>query len=164
MAANRILDFVITMLAIIIVPVQFVTTFVLGILVTCSFGFLLLPLSLVWMVLIAPLIGVSWLCTKAEGLRGIFGLFGIPWAVVTHIYACLVPSMGELESRADKLMLVESWPFSWEYWLFSLDKLDLRSSEGDVLRDVLDRISRGDTLKQRTVSRLMVGEELDPNV
>lgn len=42
------------------------------------------------------------------------GLLGIPWAMVADIYICLIPSRGELESRAVKSMLAQSWPYSWE--------------------------------------------------
>jgi hypothetical protein len=161
---NRILDVIITVLAFVIVPVQFVTTFILGILVTCSFGLLLLPLSFVWIILIAPLIGASWLCSRIEVLRNPIGLLGIPWAVVALTYACLVPSMGEFESRAHKLMLVESWPFCWEYWQFGGGRLELWSPEGKTLNMVLDRISRNDSVKQRTVNRLSRREQLDPDV
>jgi hypothetical protein len=162
--ANRILDLIITILAWIVVPVQFVTTLVLGILVTITFGFLLLPLSLVWVVLIFPMIGVSWLCKGSEVLRNTIGLIGIPWALVAHTYACLVPSMGEIESRADKLMLAEAWPFCWEYWRFGNGRLDFKSPEGQVFYRVLLRISRRDAVKQRTISRLIMREQLDPNI
>jgi hypothetical protein len=164
MIANRILDLIITILAWLVVPIQLVTTFVLGILVSCSFGILLLPISLVWAILIFPLIGVSWLCRKNEVLRNLGGFIGIPWALVAHTYSCLVPSMGEFESRADKLMLAEAWPFCWEYWQFRNGRLDICSPKGQVLRTILERISRNDALKQRTVVRLSRREQLDPNM
>lgn len=164
MIANRILDLIITILAWIVVPIRFVTTFILGILVTFSFGILLLPLSLVWIVFISPLIGLSWLCRKNEVIRNIVGFIGIPWAWVAHTYCCLVPSMGEFESRADKLMLAESWPFCWEYWQFGNGRLDIGSPEGQVLYRVLLRISRRDVVKQCTISRLIRREQLDPNI
>jgi len=164
--ANRILYVILTLLAWIVVPTQFITTLVLGILVSLSFGLLLLPISLVWIVLIFPLIGTSWLCNRIEVLRNPIGLVGIPWAVVAIIYACLMPSMGELENRASKLMLAESWPFCWEYWQFWGGRLDIRSSEAAALRAVLNRVSRNgnDVLKQRTVDRLSRREGLDPHV
>ena len=164
MTANRILDLIITILAFVVVPIQLVTTFVLGVLVSCSFGLLLLPLSLVWVALIFPLIGASWFCSRFEILRNPVGFIGIPWVVVAHIYSCLVPSMGEFESRAHKLMLAEAWPFCWEYWRFGNGRLDIWSSEGQVLRTILERISRKDVLKQRTIDRLSRHEQLDPDM
>ncbi|MFA5238642.1 MAG: hypothetical protein WC476_02895 [Phycisphaerae bacterium] len=164
MTANRILDLIITILAWIVVPVQIVTTLVLGILVSCSFGLLLFPISFIWIVFIFPLIGASWLCNKFEVLRNPVGLIGIPWAVIAHTYCCLMPSMGELESRAYKLMLAEAWPFCWEYWQLGNGRLDISSPKWQILYTVVERISRNDAVKQRTVDRLLRREPLDPNV
>jgi hypothetical protein len=164
MFANRVLDFIFTILAFVVVPVQLVTTFLLGILVTFSFGLLLWLLSLVWAVLVFPLVGTSWICSKAEIIRNLVGFLFIPWVVVANTYACLVPSMGELESRANKLLLTETWPFCWEYWQFSTGRLDIGRPEADRLREVLDRVSRKDALKQRTLDRLSRHEQLDPGV
>lgn len=164
MTVNRILDAIVGVLALVIVPIQLVTTFVLGILVTCTFGLLLLPLSVAWIILVFPLIGVSWLCRRIEVFRIPLGLIGIPWAIVAHTYACIVPSMGEFESRASKLMLTWSWPFSWECWQFQTGRLDLWSSEANILREILERISRKNPVMQQTVGRLSRHEELDPQV
>lgn len=164
MVSNRILNAILTVLAWIVVPVQFVTTLVLGILVSLSFGLLLLPISLVWMVLLFPMVGASWLCSRAEPLRNLIGLLGIPWAVVANTYACLMPSMGELESRAAKLLLANSWPFSWEFWQFQTGRLDIASTHAEPLREVLTRVSRNDSLMQRTIDRLARREQLDPQV
>jgi hypothetical protein len=164
MLANRVLDFILTMLAWVVLPVQLATTFLLGILVTCTFGLLLFPLSLVWAILVFPLVGASWLCSKAQVLRNPIGILLIPWVVVANTYACLVPSMGEMESRADKLLLTETWPFCWEYWQFGRGHLEIHWPEADRLREILDRVCRNDALRQRTVDRLAQHEQLDPNV
>jgi hypothetical protein len=161
------LDAILTVLAWIVVPVQLVTTLVLGLLVSLPLlGFLLqLVISLVWMVLLLlPMLGLSWLCSKAEPLRNPIGLLGIPWAVVADIYVCLMPSMGEFESRAAKVLLAESWPFSWEFWQFQRGRLDIESTKAKPLREVLIRESRNDALKQRTIDRLARREPLDPQV
>jgi hypothetical protein len=160
--ANRILEVVLTVLAWIVLPIQLVTTFILGVLVACSFGLLLLPLSIVWIVLASPLIGASWLCARVAFLRTPIGVLGIPWAALANTYCCLIPSMGELESRADKLLLTESWPYCWEYWLFRTGRFDLSSPEAEILGGILARVSRRDLIKQRTVNRLSRREKLDP--
>ena len=72
--------------------------------------------------------------------------------------------MGEFESRAAKLMLAESWPYSWEFWRFQTGHLELGSFEGAQFDYVLGRISRGDAVRQRTLDRMSVREPLDPNV
>ena len=161
MLANRVLDAILTVLAWIVVPVQVGTTLILGLLVSLTFGLLLLPFSLVWMVLLFPMLGVSWLCSKLELLRNPIGLVGVPWAVIANTYACLIPSMGELENRATKLMLTESWPYSWEFWQFQTGRLDIASTEATPLRELLMRVSRNDAVKQQALGRLERGEQLD---
>ena len=167
MAANRILNIVLTVLAWVVVPLQIVTTFVLGILVSISFGLLLLPISLVWMVLLGPLLGLSWVSQKAPLLRNLIGIIFLPWAVVADTFVALMPSMGELENRAAKLMLCNTWPFTWEFQQFWSGRLDLTSSdvpEAIALSEVISRVSRGDALMQRVVMRIINGEELDSNL
>lgn len=164
MLANRILSALMGIIALLVIPLQLVTTLVLGLLVTLSFGILLLPISLTWIVLSFPMIGVSWLTAKIGWLRTPIGLVGIPWAILANTFVAMMPSMGELESRAAKLMLTESWPYSFECWQFQSGKLDLTSPESVTLHKVIDRISRGNPLMERTVNRIVAGEALDPNV
>ncbi|MBI5205807.1 MAG: hypothetical protein HZA11_12915 [Nitrospirae bacterium] len=164
MLANRILNVLVGVLAFLVVPLQLVTTFVLGLLVSLSFGILMLPITLIWVVLSFPMIGASWLTARIGWLRTPIGLIGIPWAILADIFVALMPSMGEMESRAAKLMLAESWPYSWECWRFQIGKLDLSSSDCTPLREVVGRISRGNPLMQRTINRIAAGEALDPNV
>ncbi len=146
-----------------LIPVQLITTFVVGLLVSLSFGILLLPISLVWALLSFPMIGASWLSAKADWLRTPIGLVGIPWAIIANIFVALMPSMGELESRAAKLMLTESWPYSWECRMFQIGKADLADPHNSSLRAVLDRISRHNPLMELTINRIVAGEALDPN-
>lgn len=162
MAANRLLNAILTATAWIVVPVQLVTTSVLGILVSVSFGLLLWPISVVWAVLLGPMLGISWLCKRCEPLRVPLGVVFLPWAVMANVFVCVMPSMGELEIRAAKLMLTNAWPFSWEMWLFQTGRLDLYSSEALPLLEVVGRISRNDALMQRTIDRIAMGEQLDP--
>lgn len=164
MLSNRILNILLVITAFIVVPVQFITTLVLGLLVSLSFGILLLPISLIWILLCFPMIGASWLTAKIGWLRNPIGLLGIPWAMVANTFVALMPSMGELESRAAKLMLTESWPYSWECWRFQAGKANLYDPENHSLRQVIERVSRGNRLMERTVDRIAAGEALDPNV
>jgi len=168
MVANYILNVVLTILAWIVLPLSLVTTFVLGILVTITFGLLLLPISLVWMILfLGPLLGLSWLCQKVPALRNIVGVLFIPWVVIADTFVCLMPSMGELENRATKMMLCNTWPFTWEFWQFMSGRLDLTSSmssEAIALKEVIERVTRRDALMQRVVMRIINGEELDSNL
>lgn len=168
MIANRILNVVLIMLAWIVVPLELVTTFVLGVLVSITFGLLLLPIGLSWTILfLAPLLGLSWFCYKLPVFRNIIGILFLPWAVLADTFVALMPSMGELENRAAKLMLCNAWPFTWEFWQFWLGRLNLtlsKSPDAIALREVIERISRRDALMQRVVMRIINGENLDPNL
>ena len=158
--ANRVLQIVVGIASIIVIPLMFITTLVLGALVTVTFGLLLLPISLIWMLLAFPMIGASWLTSKVRWLRTPIGLLGLPWAFIANTFVTLIPSMGEVESRAAKLMLTEAWPYSWEFWRFQTSDLSLYDLLPLPL--VLDRISGRDPLRKRTVERIRSGESLDP--
>ena len=125
MTANRILDAILSVLVFVVLPLQIVTTFVLGLAVTLTFGLLLLPINLIWVLLLFPMVGLSWICNKAPALRNVIGIIFIPWAVIAVTFVALMPSMGELENRASKFMLCISWPFTWEFGQFLSHNLDL---------------------------------------
>ena len=164
MITNRILNVVLTATAIVVLPFQIVSTLVLGLAVTLTCGLLLLPLSIIWALLLFPMIGLSWMCHKAPALRDIIGIVFVPWAFIAHTFAALMPSMGELESRASKLMLCGSWPFTWEFWQFLSGKLDLQDyhdPDAIALNEVVDRMSAKDPLMQRVLMRVALGQQLD---
>jgi hypothetical protein len=166
MITNRILNVILCVSAIVVIPCQFVTTLVLGLAVSLTFGLLLLPISLVWGLLLFPMVGLSWFCSKVPALRDVLGIIFIPWVVVANTFVALMPSMGELENRARKLMFCESWPFTWEFWQFSSQKLDLESDDpvAVVLKEVVKRNSRGDSIKQSVLIHLAIGQQLDSNI
>ncbi|MCH8153121.1 MAG: hypothetical protein IH830_12215 [Planctomycetes bacterium] len=123
--ANAILSVLSSVLGVVTLPVQCVTTFVLGILVRLTFGLLLLPISLVWVIVfLGPLLGTSWLWDKMPLLRLPLAMIGIPLALLASVYVCLMPSMGEFESRYAKLRICWTWPFSLDYVRYSGGKLD----------------------------------------
>lgn len=168
MVANRILNVVLIILAWIVLPLELVTTFVLGVLVSITFGLLLFPISLLWTILfLGPLLGLSWFCNKVPIFRNLVGILFLPWAVLADTFVALMPSMGELENRTAKLMLCNTWPFTWEFWQFWRGRLNLTSSESPEvieLSEVIERVSRRDALMQRVVMRIINGEELDSNL
>ncbi len=164
MAANRVLHVILTVFAVIVVPLQLVTTLVLGIVVSLSFGLLLLPLSFVWIILLLPLLGGSWLCSRAAWLRNPIGVLGVPWAVLANTYVCLIPSMGEIESRVAKLIITETWPFSWEFYQFQMGRFDLDSTPAEALREVLARVSRDEPARQLALARMARHESMDPEM
>lgn len=126
MFANRIVCFLTTLLSIIFFLIVPVSTFVLGILVNITFGLLLLPLSLIWTVFFfGPLIGTSVLWQKVPFLRPLLAIICIPLAAIGFIFCSLIPSMGDRDSRVSKLMLCETWPFTWKFYLHIIGKFPL---------------------------------------
>ncbi|MEW5702915.1 MAG: hypothetical protein AB1792_11900 [Candidatus Zixiibacteriota bacterium] len=143
MWANRALDAALMLVAWLVIPVQLVTTFVLGILVSVTFGLLLFPMSLIWIVcFLGPLLGLSWIWEKAPLLRIPLAVVGIPLAFVGNIYACLMPSMGELDSRVSKLLLSESWPYSLDCWRLIKTKSLPESPGAEQFRRILAEVSQ----------------------
>jgi hypothetical protein len=116
MLANRIVNVLSSLLSPITIPLQLVTTSVGGCLVAMTFGLLLLPLSLIWLVFFMnPLLSLSWLWDRVWLLRIPLALIGVPLAVLGAIYTSLVPSMGEMDARATKLLICWTWPFSLDF-------------------------------------------------
>ena len=84
MWANKIIDIFITILAIVVVPVQLVTTLVLGLLVSLTGGLLLYTISLIWVVLfLGPLLWLYCIAGRnpqfqrlCYGFAGVAELFG----------------------------------------------------------------------------------------
>ena len=166
MITNRILNAILGILAIVVIPFQIATTLVLGLAVSLTFGLLLLPINLIWVILLFPMLALSWFCNKVPAFRNVFGIIFIPWVLLTETFIALMPSMGEIESRASKLMLCNSWPYTWEFWQFLLRKLDLDSVDPATiaLNEVVERMSSHDPLMQRVLMRVAIGQQLDPDV
>ena len=121
MWANRILNLLANFAALVTLPLVWVSTFVLGIAASLTFGLILLPLSLIWtVVFLGPLLGLSWLWDRVPLLRLPLAVIGIPLALLGSVFVALIPSMGEMESRQQKLYLCWAWPFS-------LDLMNLQS-------------------------------------
>ncbi len=165
MITNRILVAILFIVGIPLIPVQIVSTLVVGLAVTITFALLLIPISLVWMLLYYPMLALSWVGNRVPALREVLGIVFIPWVVVAHTFVQLMPSMGELESRAAKLMLCSSWPFTWEFSQFLSRQLDLESSDpaAVALNAVVERMSSGVILYQRVLMRVASGQQLDSN-
>lgn len=107
-------------------PITPVTTFVLGILVKLTFGLLLLPFDLIWIILFwGPLHVSSFICQKFPLLTPLFSVLCIPLAVVGYIYNALLPAMGEMERRANRFLICDTWPYTWQFYKYMCGKLQL---------------------------------------
>jgi hypothetical protein len=95
-----------------LVFLQGISTFVLGCLVSITFGLLLYPMSIIWWPFLGFLLASSWLWGKIPFFRLFLILPGTFVAEFAYAYSALIPSMGEWQSRGIKLAICESWPKS----------------------------------------------------
>jgi hypothetical protein len=145
MITNKIIHIIIAITGFIIIPVQMVTTFVLGILVSLTFGLLLIPISLIWTVLfLGPLLGLFYVYERIAILRPFISIIGIPLAVIGDTYVAIMPSMGEMDSRYEKLILCQTFPYTWRFLQFQNNKLNI--GKNDVLTKILREVSRAKPL------------------
>lgn len=147
MVTNKIVSVIISITSFIVLPVQLITTFLLGLLVNLTFGLLLIPFSIVWVILFyGPLLGLSYVYEKIAILRPLIAIIGIPLAVTGNIYVCLLPSMGELDSRYTKLIYCQAFPYTWRFYQFSTKNLKI--GQKDILHKIFQSISIDPTLHQ----------------
>ena len=117
------------------------TTFVLGLLLSLTFGLLLIPISLIWVVLfLGPLLSLSYVYERVTILRPFIAVMGIPLAVMGDIYVSLIPTMGEIESRLSKLVLCQTFPYTWKFTQLQKGKENIKN--GDVLAKILKEVSK----------------------
>ena len=105
-----------TILRMLLFPIMLlipIVTLVLGLLVSISFGILLLPLSIIWMPFCGVLLGTSWLWIRAWYLRPFLLVPGVFIALLANVYVSFVPDMGEKYQKVLKLALCDSWPYSY---------------------------------------------------
>lgn len=114
---NSALNLVLFLPLLVLTPV---CTFVLAILVSISFGTLLMLFSAIWLPFLGILLGSSWLWVNIPILRPILLLPGVVIAVVTDAYVCLIPDMGEKYQKLVKLAICDNWPSSYIIWQLSL--------------------------------------------
>ena len=96
-----------------LLPIQVVSTFILGLGVSLTFGLLLFPLSLLWHPFVGVLLSTSWLWIKIPFLRPVLFSPGAIFAGLAGGFAACMPEMGERDARAMKQALCESWPHSF---------------------------------------------------
>lgn len=145
MITNKIINILISITAFFVIPVQFITTFVLGIIVNLTFGLLLIPLSIIWIVLfLGPLLGLSYVYENFPISRPFVSIIGIPLALIADTYVALIPSMGEKDSRFSKLLYCQTFPYTWTFNKFYTQKFDI--SKNDVFNKILTEVSTAEPL------------------
>lgn len=158
MITNKIIDILLTIMAWVVVPVQLITTFLLGILVKLTFGLLLLPFSLVWMVLfLGPLIGVSYVWERVSFTRLFMSMLGIPLAVIGDIYVSLIPSMGEMDSRIVKMLYCQTFPYTWRFHRFHNRQVNIDSK--NELNKIFHRVSKDIAIREYLAALIEEGAD-----
>ena len=144
MVTNKIILIIIS-ITVILIPLQMITTFILGILVSLTFGLLLIPMSLIWAVLfLGPLLGLSYVYERIVILRPFISIIGIPLAVIADTYVAFMPSMGEKDSRYAKMVYCQTFPYTWKFNQFQNDKLNIERN--DILAKILQEVSKAKPL------------------
>ena len=146
MITNKIISALVAITGVIVVPIQLITTFILGILVKLTFGLLLIPFSIIWIVLfLGPLLGLSYVYERVFILRPFVAIIGITLAVLGDAYVALLPSMGELDSRYSKMICCQTFPYTYRYFRFSNHKFQLEPN--DILYRIFEEVSKAKPLK-----------------
>ena len=143
MIVNRILELILFMLSIVVIPVQFVTTLVLGLFIRLTFGLLLIPISIIWTGLfLGPLLGLSYIYEKVYVLRILVAIIGLPIAILGNIFCCLMPSMGEKNARVTKMLLSNIFPYTWHCFQYSRVNTMVEFTKGyPVMLKLLDKFA-----------------------
>ncbi len=140
MVTNKILRILVGATGIIVVPVQMLTTLILGLFVSIPIigVLLLLLMSSVWTIIfLGPLLGLSYVYEKIKILRPLSSIIGVPLALIGNAYVALIPSMGEKESRYAKMFLCQSFPYTWGFNKFYAHNVDIYNNL-DLMRILLE--------------------------
>lgn len=112
-----------TIVGMVLLPVQILTTLVGGCLVVLTFGLLILLLTLIWWMLIGPMLLLSLLWLEVERLRFfalvntlrfMVSIIGLPTAIIAASYVQLTPS-GDPLHRLHRINMCAVWPYSWDH-------------------------------------------------
>jgi hypothetical protein len=103
---------VVSLVSLILTPVQIVTTALGGCLIAITFGVFSLVLSVIWWPLLLLLLGSSWLWLRAWYLRPILLVPGVLVSAVASLYVILAPEP-EKDAKYAKLSIAGEWPLTW---------------------------------------------------
>ena len=163
MLTNNIIRIVTGLLGFILIPIVPVTTFVLGLLVSITFGLFLLLISLVWSICFYfPLLGLSFVYENFKLIRPIAAIIGIPIAIVGEAFVSLMPSMGENDSKMAKWLVTTSFPFTYSISHFNNPKkygyLLKKDGHYKLLLDILYREKSGNPLMTAYIDKELLNK------
>jgi hypothetical protein len=122
MLTNKIIYWVTGILSFLLIPIIPITTFVLGLAVSISFGLFLIPITIVWSCFYFPLLGLSFVWEKYKILRPIASIIGIPIAILGEVFISLMPSMGENDEKMAKWLCTLVFPYTYSLLHFNNHK------------------------------------------
>lgn len=149
MITNKIIHAIIAITGIVVIPIQIITTLILGLVISIPLvgWLLLLPISLIWVILfLYPLLGLSYIYERVAILRPLISIIGIPLTVIGDTYVALIPSMGEIDSRYAKMIICQTFPYTWRFSQFQSNKLNI--GKDDALTKILQEVSRAEPLNK----------------
>lgn len=102
-------------LAWITIPISLVTNLLGGCVVSCTFGLILIPLSLIWMVFLGLILGLSWLWERVPWpVQVLIAIVGVPVAAIASAYVLMIPEPEEDDSHRSKSLLCLTFPFEMD--------------------------------------------------
>ena len=152
---NWLLNLFMLPIGLVVLPIQGISTFVIGILVHLTFGLLIIPINIMWLMLFGPLLGLSWLWWKTPLLRIFIALIGVPIVLIAHVYTCVMPCMGEMDARYIRILNCEVWPCTIQCFYIACRRPILNTQERNQFFYILNR-----TAKFNRALRLLVREYL----
>lgn len=154
MLTNKIIHLFTALLSLVLIPIAPISTFLLGLLVSLSFGLLLIPISLIWSCFYFPLLGLSFVWEHYKILRPFAAILAIPFAIVGYVFVGLMPSMGENNSKMAKLLNTTVFPYNWTLFQHTRNSAyPITSGNYSKLLDILYREKRDNPLMAAYVDK-----------
>ena len=147
MLANKIISTICGLIAFLLIPIVPVTTIVIGLCVTLTFSLLLIPISIIWSCFYFLLLGLCFVWEKYKILRPVASIIAVPFAIIGYVFVCLMPSMGENDSKIAKMLNTQSFPFNWTLLQYQQRKLHKYNPDHfRLLLKIFIREERGNSL------------------
>jgi hypothetical protein len=110
--AHRTTVFVCGILGILLFPIKIITTGVGGCLIALTLGLFAIFLTVVWLPILALLLGTSWLWINVWPLRPILLVPGVLFAILANVFVQLAPEP-DPAAKYSKAVLAGDWPLTW---------------------------------------------------
>ena len=120
MFTNNLVRIVTGITGIILIPVVPLSTFLLGLLVSISFGLVLYPICLLWSICFYfPLLGLSYVYENFKICKPLAAAIGVPFAVIGEVYVSLMPSGEDTDCKMARSLSANSFPFTYSITHFN---------------------------------------------